>query len=79
MPFFFDNSNDTKNIIFVNSDRLYIQKVNVAVFSVAFALKGIMCKMARTTFFITVFGFAYMLNIASIRVIAVTGIRYFDK
>ena len=30
-------------------------------------------------FFITVFGTAYMLNITSIIVIAVTGIRYFDK
>jgi len=30
-------------------------------------------------FFITIFGAAYMLNIASIIVITVTGIRYFDK
>ena len=36
-------------------------------------------KMAGATFFIAVFGAAYMLNIAFIIVIAVTGIRYFDK
>ena len=36
-------------------------------------------KMAWAAFFITVFGTAYMLNIASIIVIAVTGIRNFDK
>ena len=36
-------------------------------------------KMAGEAFFITVFGTTYMLNIASIIVIAVTGIRYFDK
>ena len=36
-------------------------------------------KMALAAVFIAVFGTAYMLNIASIIVIAVTGIRNFDK
>ena len=36
-------------------------------------------KVAWAAFFITIFGTAYMLNIASIIVIAVTRLRYFDK
>ena len=45
----------------------------VPVFTVFFG------KIAWEAFFITVFGTAYMLNIASIIIIAVTGTRYFNK
>ena len=59
--------------------QLYLGTVPVFTASFVIMFTVFFGKMAGAAFFITVFGTTYMLNIASIIVITVTGIRHFDK
>ena len=59
--------------------QLYRGAVSVPVVSFVIMFTIFFGKVAWAAFFITIFGTAYMLNIASIIVITVTGIRYSDK